>query len=247
MTPPPPGPGGGVTPPSATADSGVQTPPQAGPSDAGTPPGQPAGEWCKVKAVLDKHCTTCHDGQGSFGSPFGLTTYADVTKDSPGFPGKKIYERMGVRLHDTARPMPPQGEVSAADKAVLDAWIAAKAPGSASETCAPAPDAGVPGEFQWPADCEEKYKLLANDGKGGKFTSRKGQYYQDFFFKPPWTGDVQSVGFRAVVDNKKVLHHYIVYQDGAFLVGWSPGKNDHPLPPDVGVFMPATGELKMTV
>ncbi|HEX6242321.1 MAG TPA: hypothetical protein VFZ61_15525, partial [Polyangiales bacterium] len=72
-------------------------------------------------------------------------------------------------------------------------------------------------------------------------------YYQDFFFKPPWTGDVQSVGFRAVVDNKKVLHHYIVYQDGAFLVGWSPGKNDHPLPPDVGVFMPATGELKMTV
>jgi hypothetical protein len=221
-------------------------PPTSGSQDAGAPPPVgAAGAWCNVKAALDRNCTNCHDGKGSHGSPFGLTTLADLKKESTQFPGKKIYERVGVRLHDTARPMPPQAEVSAADKAVLDAWIAAGAPGSESEMCA---TTVAPVVEDWPADCEEKYKLLANNGSGGKFSARTGQYYQDFMFTPPWKGDVQAVAFRAIVDNKKVLHHYILYQNsGAFLVGWSPGKNDHVLPKDVGVFLPATGQMKMTV
>jgi hypothetical protein len=230
-------------------DSGVP-PVQPSGNDAGTAPTQPAGDWCKVKAVFDKYCTTCHDGQGSFGSPMGLTTLADLTKESAAFPGKKIYERVGARMHDTMRPMPPQGEVAKADMALVDAWIAAKAPGSASETCAPTamPDGGVP-VIPWPEDCEEKYKFLANDGNGGKFAVRPGgQFYQDFMYTAPWKGDVQGVAFKPVVDNKKVLHHYILYQgSGAFLVGWSPGKQEEPLPKDVGVFLPASGSLRMTV
>jgi hypothetical protein len=92
------------------------------------------------------------------------------------------------------------------------------------------------------------HQLRANGGNGsGKFTVRKGQFYQDFMFTPTWKGDKQAVGFRAIVDNKTVLHHYIVYLNGAFLVGWSPGKNDHVMPSDIGVFMPSAGELKMTV
>lgn len=210
-------------------------------------PGSGSGEWCKVKAVFDKYCTQCHDGEGTANTPMGLTSYADLTKDSTLFPGKKVYERVGVRMHDTTRPMPPQGEVSAADMALIDAWIAARAPGSSSEMCAPPPDAGVAVE-EWPADCEEKYKFLANDGKGGPFSVRPGgQFYQDFMFNAPWTGDVQAVAFKPVVNNKKVLHHYILYQGGAFLVGWSPGKHENALPTDVGVYMPATGQMKMTV
>ncbi len=226
----------GVTPaPVAKPDAGVAPAPAAAP-----------GAWCQVKAVFDKNCTTCHDGKGSFGSPFGLTSLADLKKESTQFPGKKIYERVGVRMHDKMRPMPPQGDVAPADLAAVDAWIAAGAPGSDSEMCASAPK---PVEVtDWPADCEEKHKLLANDGRGGKFSARAGQYYQDFMFTPPWKGEAQAVAFRAVVDNKKVLHHYIVYDAaGSFLVGWSPGKNDHVMPPDVGVFLPASGQMKMTV
>jgi hypothetical protein len=219
------------------------------PQDAGAPanPAAPAGQWCAAKAVFDEHCTVCHDGKGSFGSPMGLTSLADLKQNSAQYPGKKIYERVGARMHDEMRPMPPQGEVSAADLALVDGWIAAGAPGSEAEMCASAPKPGVAVE-DWPADCEEKYKLLANDGRGGKFSARTGQYYQDFMFTPPWKGDVQAVAFRAVVDNKRVLHHYILYQStGAFLVGWSPGKIDHALPEDVGVYLPATGQMKMTV
>jgi hypothetical protein len=209
-------------------------------------------QWCQVKAALDKHCTTCHDGKGSFGSPMGLTTYADLTKDSTIVAGKKIYERVGARMHDTMRPMPPQGEVPAADKALIDAWIAARAPGSASDMCAPAPVAPTGGggvSADYPADCEQKFEFRANGGGNAPFQVRPGgQFYQDFMFSAPWSGDVQAVTMKPLVDNKKVLHHYILYQaSGAFLVGWSPGKNETLLPPDVGVFLPGSGQLKMTV
>lgn len=257
-----PGPGsatGGV-PPGPGSSLGGDIPPASTPGSIGAlggpggPPPSTGGatndsQWCQVKAVLAAHCTTCHDGEGSFGSPMGLTTYADLIADSAIVPGKKIYERVGARMHDTARPMPPQGEVPAADLALIDAWIAAKAPGSASDVCAPAP--GGPGgtTADYPPDCEEKYEFRANSGGSAPFQVRPGaQFYQDFYFDAPWSGDVQAVTMKPIVDNKKVLHHYILYQaSGAFLVGWSPGKNETILPPDVGVFLPGTGQLKMTV
>ena len=214
-------------------------------SDAGAMAAE-GGEWCKVKPVLDKYCSTCHDGEGTAGSPFALLTHADWTKASPDFPDKKIFERAAIRMKATTRPMPPSEQLEPAELALVDAWFAKGAPGSDSETCAPA-DTDKPAEAAWPPpDCEEMHQLRANSGSG-KFTVRKGQFYQDFMFTPPWKGDKQAVGFRAIVDNKTVLHHYIVYQNGAFLVGWSPGKNDHVMPSDIGVFMPSTGELKMTV
>ena len=223
--------------PALTPDSGVAPNPSTAP-----------GEWCKAKAVFEKHCTSCHDGKGTAGSPFALLTLADLKKDAPGFAGKKIYERANARMHDAMRPMPAQGVVPAEDKELIAKWAAAGAPGSDSEMCAPV---AKPMEQDWPpADCEEKYQLLATNGSGGKFNARTGQYYQDFLITPPWKGDVQAVGFRAIVDNKRVLHHYIVYDaKGAFLIGWSPGKNDHVLPKDIGVYLPpaSAGQLKMTV
>jgi hypothetical protein len=219
--------------------------------DAGTstPDGAAGSQWCQVKAVLDQHCTACHDGEGTAGTPMGLTSYTDLTANSALYAGTKVYQRVGARMSDPTRPMPPQGGVAAADKALVDAWIAAGAPGNASERCAPVAGPPVPGANEWPADCEEKYKLLANDGSGGPFTvAAGGQFYQDFYFNAPWTGDVHGVAFKPVVNNKQVLHHYILYQaSGAFLVGWSPGKQESPLPRDVGVFLPATGQLRMTV
>jgi hypothetical protein len=250
----PPGPGssaGAAIPPGNIGALGSSGEPASGASAGGN------SQWCQAKAVLGKYCTKCHDGEGSFGSPMGLTTYADLTKDSAIIPGKKIYERVGARMHDTARPMPPQDEVSAADLALIDAWIAAKAPGSAADVCAPAPGTGgttgATGggatNAEYPPDCEQKFEFRANGGGSAPFQVRAGgQFYQDFMFNAPWSGDVQAVSMKPLVDNKKVLHHYILYQgSGAFLVGWSPGKNETILPPDVGVFMPGSGQLKMTV
>ena len=48
------------------------------------------------------------------------------------------------------------------------------------------------------------------------------------------------IAMRAISDNRKVLHHWILYgPKSEFLVGWAPGKDESaPLPPDVGMNLP---------
>ncbi len=121
----------------------------------------------------------------------------------------------------------------------------------------------------WPADCDEHYKLLAHGastpGDTTKFpVSGKGaEYYQCFYFKPPWgTDQVQAVAFRPIIDDTRVVHHWILYGNdsgnggsdgqvggtgcatGAFLAGWAPGNEPKSLPADVGLQIP-TGASAM--
>ncbi len=240
--------------PAATGGAGVR--------DAGAGPGGSSGAagasdpvWCKAQEVFTKYCVTCHDGQMTAGAPMALKSYADLIADSKQYPGTKIFQRASTRMHLPAsmKPMPPQGTVAPEDMKAVDDWIAAGAKGS-SAACGGGSvaqgDAGVPGgDFQWPPDCEEKFKFVANSGAGKPFQVGAREFYQDFTFQAPWTdGNVQAVGFRSITDNKKVLHHWILYQGSAFLVGWSPGKNEKELPSDIGVYMPGKGNtLKLTV
>lgn len=98
-------------------------------------------DWCAVKKIMDKSCVFCHDGQGTAGSPMGLTKPEDFHVASPLTPGKKVYETVQARMNNKQRPMPPRGVLPAADLAVVDAWVKAGAP----STCggATAPDAGA--------------------------------------------------------------------------------------------------------
>jgi len=88
---------------------------------------------CDVQSVLAERCQTCHGSEPSFGAPNALVTYADLTKT---LGGKKVTELVAARVHDAARPMPPQPNprLDTNDLAILDAWIAKGAP-SSNETC----------------------------------------------------------------------------------------------------------------
>ena len=58
--------------------------------------------------------------------------------------------------------------------------------------------------------------------------------------KPTGHDTVHAIGFRPITDNKKVLHHWILYEQtgGAFITGWAPGAEDAaPLPNDVGMYI----------
>jgi hypothetical protein len=124
-------------------------------------------------------------------------------------------------------------------------------------------------ESFWPADCEERYKLVAHGQPGSSDTSMyevpgESEYYASFFFKAPWgSKEVQGLAFRSIIDNPKIVHHWILYgvnsatsqQDGAltggpaqflptslageaFINGWAPGAQDTKMPDDVGLYMP---------
>src|SRR5258705_8225403 len=121
----------------------------------------------------------------------------------------------------------------------------------------------MPPTGDWPSDCEQRYKLVAHaqskPGDTTKFnvsTAPSKQFYQCFFFKAPYGTDVvQSLAFRPIIDDARVIHHWILYgadtatgpdgqvggagcSSGAFIAGWAPGGTGSNLPPDVGLEMP---------
>lgn len=106
-----------------------------------------AGLPCGVADVLARRCHTCHGATPQYGAPMPLVTRADLLAPSPNDPTRRVFEEVGVRIHDAARPMPkaPNARLDPADTKVLDAWIAAGAP-DGREPCGapgPTPDAGV--------------------------------------------------------------------------------------------------------
>ena len=97
-----------------------------------------------------------------------------------------------------------------------------------------------------------------------------GENYSIFTFKAPWTKPVQGLRFRHLADNAAVVHHWLLFAEHAdapdgsiapcdlagpagilcgaadtrsLITGWAPGRPDFSLPPDVGLEMPAPGEL----
>jgi len=207
--------------------------------------------WCEAKQVLDQSCAGCHDGQGTAGTPMGLTSYADLIAPAPSDPSKKVYQTVSQRTHDTARPMPPRGVLPAATLAPLDSWIAAGAPAGDDPTCSG--ETGGPGDggFDWDKECDAIYPLRSH-GAGGPGTpylvQPGGEYHPQIRLDAPWGNEqVQAIAFRGLTDNKKVLHHWILYAGMAFLTGWAPGDDvKPPYPDDVGMDMPTgKGALRL--
>lgn len=211
--------------------------------------------WCKALGVLRTSCQGCHGAELAYGAPMSLVTHADTAALSVFDGTTPIYQRVGARIHDATSPMPPvnQPPLTAEQTALLDAWIAEGAPAGDDPQCLgadiePPPEEMTPTAFEWPADCEERYEFRASDGNGGPHVVRANtETHPAFDFNIPWSGDVQAVAIRPITENKRVLHHWILYQGENFLTGWSPGKEGHAPPANVGIYMPSSGTLKLDV
>jgi hypothetical protein len=259
---------------SAGTPASGTTPITSAPGQAGDAPGS-AGQspFCTTLGVVRTKCQSCHGASRMFGAPMSLVTYDDFQKPAVTDPTKKVYQMVSARIHDMNRPMPPinQPTLAATELASIDAWIAGGAQPGADPTCASLPAAPPPTTtmpatgattappnttpdedgFPWPNDCEKHYKLLIYNGTPGtKMTVPAGQEsHPQVSIAPPWKGDVQALAFKPITDNPKILHHWILYApDGTFIQGWAPGNNGSvPLPPDVGIYLPSTGNMRMDV
>ena len=200
--------------------------------------------WCDALKVFEDKCQSCHGSSTAAGAPMSLVTFADTTAQAPVTKGKKVYEVVGTRVHDAKKPMPPGEPLSAAELAPIDAWIAAGATMDESVKCA-APEAKpTTGDVWPPPGCDAMYKLTSGSGKP-VMVAAGGETHPQFTFDAPWGNEtVQAVGYRPITDNSKVLHHWILYDNGGsgtFLSGWAPGQDEtelKPPPADVGFFLP---------
>jgi len=197
--------------------------------------------WCKVKRTLDARCIACHDGQGTAGALMSLKAYADLHVPAVTDATKKVYQLVGMRVHDTARPMPPQQPLTAEQLSEIDSWIAAGALAGTDPSC-PGNEPLPPTAPEWPTNCDETYQILAANGGAPNRVAAGTESHPQIPVAAPWGfEEVQAIAWRAITDNKKVLHHWILYGPSReFLFGWAPGKDyNEQLPPDVGVYLPS--------
>ncbi|HVW26202.1 MAG TPA: hypothetical protein VHC69_12585 [Polyangiaceae bacterium] len=91
------------------------------------------------------------------------------------------------------------------------------------------------------------------------FSVKASEFYHDFQQKVPYTKPFWAVSTKPIIDNNKVLHHWLLFQMGspgtdgsntdeiglqlnnAMLTGWAPGGNPLDMPAGVGLEMPAVG------
>lgn len=236
---------------------------------------------CAVKDALAAACQKCHGANPTFGAPMPLVTAADFQRASPSDAATPVYKLAMARMNDAMRPMPPASAISARDKQTLSDWLASGAvPTEPTEvSCAPRqPEAGAPTVHDeayfrngiTPDPGETCYELTTHGGQSegdtSKFDVRAGEFYEQFYFRVPWTQDEVMTRFGAKYDNLKVLHHWLLFTssmgpnkigthesvsgstigDTAQLIaGWAVGGDHVEFPKDTGLELTTTGILNM--
>lgn len=244
-----------ITPPPAAAGAAaalppvsVATAPVTTPAIVPTTPGADA-LWCGVKRTLDSRCVACHNEQKTAGAPMSLKSHSDLIAPAVSNPAKKVFEVVGVRVHDKARPMPPQETLTADQLSGIDAWVSAGAPAASDPTCPANGAERMPTESAWPSNCDATYKVFASNSDAPNAIAAGAETHPQFTVQPPWGNEeAQAIAWRSLTDNAKVLHHWILYgPSGEFLFGWAPGKDaNEPLPADTGMYLPS-GAMRMDV
>lgn len=253
--------GPGASPPPADM-GGIVPPPGTDPI-----PSPVSGIPCAVSEILATHCNSCHGDELAFGAPSKFTQYDDFLSAPRLHAAPRIADAVLARVRDDQNPMPPAGNsrLSEAQIAVLEGWVQGGLTRSA-ESCAGAPDdgAGLGLPDGPPEDCQEFYDFRAHGTSDPSDTTpydvskaTSGDLYQCFNFKVPWGAEkLHGLYFEPLVDEKRVLHHYILYgiddgggmTDGSIgcgtasrfrMEGWAPGRKPSVMPQDIGFQMPS--------
>lgn len=221
---------------------------------------------CDVDSVLERNCRRCHADTPRFGAPMSLLTHEDTQAPAVSDDTRKVYELMAERIHSVDDPMPPRDVLSDEDKAILDAWFNESVPMRAQiDRCEGKDDeqSGATRTGIDDIDCTPTHSFTAhapNSEEGFEVPVDAGNLYQCFTWRAPFHDDEQATAWRPVIDDERVIHHWILYsthvpqEEGAaincrmptdieFLAGWAPGGDPTVLPPDVGLELPGQDEF----
>jgi cytochrome c5 len=228
---------------------------------------------CTGQQLVDKYCSACH-GEKPIGAPMSLTMSAHYQAAAQD--GRKMHVVAKDRLNATGetKPMPPAGypKPSAAELEKLNTWLEQGAP-AAKTTCTKPPEPTTDGgsapegdpDYVPPTDAElECFKIVAHNGdlKSQFMVGSAADAYFNFTFAAPWKSLAYGISFKPIIDNEKVIHHWLLFQDdvpgvpnsitpsvgahpvGQLLAGWAPGGETldfRASKVDVGLELPGDG------
>jgi hypothetical protein len=214
---------------------------------------------CDVAAALSRACGECHGDTPAYGAPMSLVDFDDLHVPAPTDPTRAVFDLVGERITADTKMMPPDDDITDAERAALLSWIEAGAPADPDAQCGdlPPPDDG-PDVGPEALPCETNFEVRAHapGGQGGFQVPAQGadDLYQCFAFKAPFTEPRQAVAWAPIIDDERVVHHWILYrtpspqEDGGvfpcdvslqvsaeFVAGWAPGGGNVLMPEGVGL------------
>ena len=252
----------GNEPAGAPGTSGGPEGPAGAGGSAATGGAVATGLPCEVAKALDTACGECHSSPPKYAAPMPLTSLADVHAQSVGDPSRKVFEVMLERIKSDDKPMPPKGEMAEADKKAVVEWLEAGAPES-SDTCEPMGGGGGAGVGPEALPCTPSHSFtahaLGSDEKYPVPVIGAENQYECFSFKSPFDGKTQATAWAPIIDDERVLHHWILYRtlvpqidggvmpcvmppDATFVAGWAPGGENAVMPEDVGLELAGPAE-----
>ena len=219
---------------------------------------------CDVLEVLSANCFQCHDDPAAFGAPMSLADYEDLHVPAPSDLTVPAFEMVGRRIDDPVKPMPPIEPMSGEDKQVLRTWIAAGAPEDPYADC-DVEDEPIDPIGPQALDCEvtDVFAAHAPGSTEGFHVPQQGadDLYQCFAFQTPYQVPTQATAWAPIIDDERVIHHWILYRnknaqtDGGvfpcdaglqlqadFVAGWAPGGGNMVMPADVGLELAEAGD-----
>ncbi len=213
---------------------------------------RPSGDGlpCDVLDVLASDCWMCHGDPPKFGAPMPLTDRAALQVPAVTDATRSVADLVLERLNDPDAVMPPTGRLPDDRLATLTSWIEAGMPPHEGADCAePEMPDGDPGELP----CEPTHEFTAHAPAGGGFSVPvTDDAYMCFTYKSPFPAGAQITAYAPIVDDERVLHHWILYKtptpqtdggvgpcqmpfDAQFVAGWAPGGDVAIMPDDVGL------------
>lgn len=227
---------------------------------------------CNVAKIVDAKCLTCHGEKLGAGVEFGLTSLASFQAAAVSDDKRKVHEVAYERVMSTTDRMPPPSvTISAADQKTLSDWLKGGAQGT-TESCessepsvdggtAPGPTGGTksgasiePVEYNDPLLKCYQFKGYTRGDKTKPYSvGTRPDFYVAFNFTPEFKGKQYLKSYRALVDNKEVIHHWLFFMqsgpaaegvtenalgahpDGQLLAGWAPGGDDMYFDPNIGM------------
>ncbi|MEM6989459.1 MAG: hypothetical protein AAF721_03145, partial [Myxococcota bacterium] len=220
---------------------------------------------CDIRDALAAECHECHAATPSFGAPMPLADYDDFHVPSIGDNTRPVHEVALERVASDAAPMPPGGAKDPANATRLTEWLAAGAPEDPTADCDdPSAPPNVPdntGVDDLP--CVPDTVFAAHSPTGGKFKIPEqgaDDMYQCFAFQSPFTPTTQATAWAPVIDDDRVVHHWILYKStdnyehgsvfpcdvslqlsADFVAGWAPGGENTIMPDEAGLELGGPG------
>ncbi|APR85313.1 Hypothetical protein A7982_10662 [Minicystis rosea] len=213
---------------------------------------------CDVNEILVNHCQQCHGAPTKFGAPMPLVTHADLVAQAKSDAGKKVYELVGTRIHDSAAPMPqpPNPPLDAAQQKTLDDWIAAGAPAS-TDTCTTGPGTGGGAP-----SCTPDTKLRPLNGYTMPATAN--DMYICYGVDVTVSAKRHITSFVPYIQNSKIVHHIVLFETDTaapaeptpcafggsmsrMVAVWAPGNQGFSLPKEAGLPIEGTTHYVLQV